>query len=345
MKFALGYRRPENGEPFTDIVSDYRESIDEVFFPWVGIASGRPVYGVSGGKADEEARRVLEDDLRCLRSDGVRLDLLLNGNCYGERAVSRAFENEVLEVLEHLDSIGCRPQIVTTASFFVARTLKTHCPDIEVRASVNMRIGTIQAMEYASDYFDSFYIQRDIQRNIENVRRFHNWCSDNGKKLGMLANSGCLRFCPSQTFHDNLLAHSAGAEELENVSEWNPHLCHNLYASRENYANILKSTWIRPENMHLYEGLADIVKLATRQHSNPRAVIDAYSRGRCYGNLLELFEPGYAYAFSPYCIDNRAFPKDWSEHVTRCPGDCTLCNYCDTVLPQVLKKCNFNSKN
>ena len=336
MNFAVGYQLPRNGELFSEIVSDYVKSISEVYFPWVGIASGRPI--LDGGTESDEVRQTLEYDLKEIRKMGVKLDLLLNGNCYGDGAVSREFERQIIELLAHLDSIGCMPEIVTTTSFFIARTVKKHFKRTEVRASVNMKLYSTVALSHASEYFDSFYIGRDIQRNIEAIRSFRTWCDKNGKRIGMLANSGCLRFCPSQTFHDNLVAHSDGANRLDNVSDWNPHLCHNLYADAKNYAHVLKSTWIRPEDLHLYEGLIDFVKLATRQHSHPRRVIDAYTRGRYYGNLLELLEPGFAYLFHPYYIDNRSFPAEWGIEQTKCNGECDACGFCDGVLPLVLKK-------
>ena len=200
-----------------------------------------------------------------------------------------------------------------------------------------MRIGTTQAMGYVGELFDSFYLQRDLQRDFSHVSQIHDWCIRHGKKLCLLVNSGCLRFCPGQTFHDNLIAHSAKAEELQNITDWNPHLCWNLYQNREKFAEILKSTWIRPEDLHLYEGLADTVKLATRQHSHPRMVIGAYA-DQCYrGNLLDLLEPGFSSLFEPCYIDNAAFPTEWASQTSHCSQDCEACRYCDGVLEQVLK--------
>ncbi|MBP7639022.1 MAG: hypothetical protein KBA18_14190, partial [Kiritimatiellae bacterium] len=212
---------------------------------------------------------------------------------------------------------------------------------IEVRASVNMRIGTTQAMGYVADLFDSFYLQRDMHRNVDYVRKVRGWCDRHGKKLCLLANSGCLRFCPGQTFHDNLIAHSAEAEARENLPDWNPHVCWSLYRDPEHLVEILRATWIRPEDLHLYEGLIDTVKLATRQHAHPRMVIGAYAEGRFSGNLLDLLEPGFAPAFAPRVIDNAAFPADWAERVSRCSGECEACAYCREVLAQVVKSIPF----
>ena len=224
-----------------------------------------------------------------------------------------------------------------TASPMIAHTVKTRFPGIEVRASVNMRLGTAQAMGYVGDLFDSFYLQRDLQRDLNHVRKVRAWCDRHGKKLCLLANSGCLRFCPGQTFHDNLIAHSESAERQENLPDWNPHVCWNLYRDPEKLVEILKATWIRPEDLHRYSGLADTVKLATRQHAHPRMVIGAYAEGCFAGNLLDLLEPGFSPAFAPRVIDNAAFPSDWAERIGRCPGDCEACSYCREVLSQVLQ--------
>lgn len=336
MTFTVGYQHMD-GNPFSAIVAEYRDRVGEVYFPWVGQPSGRPPLGYCSGAERDEIQDTLEEELLAFRRMGVKLDLLFSANCYGERAVSVALERETVSVIEHLGALGCAPEIVTTASPMIARVIRTHFSGIETRASVNMRMGTTQAMGYVADLFDSFYLQRDVQRNLEHVGKVRAWCDRHGKKLCLLANSGCLRFCPGQTFHDNLIAHCAEAESQANLPGWNPHVCWNLYRNPENVVEILKATWIRPEDLHRYEGLVDTVKLATRQHATPRMVIGAYAEGRFGGNLFDLLEPGFAAAFAPHVIDNAAFPSDWAERIGACPGDCETCSYCRQVLDRVLK--------
>lgn len=336
MKFAVGYQQQDEGVPFPALIADFYPHIREVYFPWPGHPSGRPVLGVQG-ETGEEVIRTLEDDLRELNQAGIKLDLLLNGNCYGGRAISTELEKEVISIIDHLASFSCFPDVVTTASLMIARTVKKYFPSIDVRASVNMRLGTIRAMEYVTGLFDSFYLQRDVHRDLDYVGSVREWCLRHGKKLCILANSGCLRYCPGQVFHDNLIAHNAELEKMENLQEWNPHVCWNLYRDPGKFAEILKSTWIRPEDIAGYEGLVDVVKLATRQHDNPRMVIRAYTEGKFQGNLLDLLEPGFSPAFAPFFIDNTAFPDDWAENTRKCRGDCGTCSYCDQVMKKVLK--------
>ena len=329
MDFAVGYRHVSEGECFSSAVLD-QPAVKEVYFPWVEEPSGRPKLGYGEGDDAETVCDVLHDELTALKAGGIRLDLLLNANCYGAEAMSAKLEAHVIDVLSVLVGWGTKPDVVTAASPFVARTVKRIFPEIEVRASVNMRLMTVQAMAYLAPWFDSYYLGRDVQRNLETVKRAADWCHAHGKKLGVLANSGCLRNCPWQTYHDNLIAHSAAAMRRANA-DFNPHLCWTLYRDAENFPEILKATWIRPEDLHRYEGLVDFVKLATRQHASPRMVMEAYVRGEFRGNLLDLLEPGFSPAFYPNLVDNTAFPSDWFERTSACPRECTDCGYCEQV--------------
>ena len=334
MNLAAGYQHFADGAPFAEIALAH-PAVKEVYFPWVGEPSGRPRLGYEEEDDAAELAAALRRDLTRLRAAGVKLDLLLNANCYGAEAMSRKLEGRIVEIIGTLVSWNCKPEIVTTASPFVARTLRQAFPEIEIRASVNMRLTTLQAFRYLSPLFDSYYLGRDVQRNPATVARFSDWCHANGKKLCMLANSGCLRNCPWQTFHDNLIAHSEEAMKERNVEGWCPHLCWTLYRDAANFPEFLKATWIRPEDLSRYEGLVDVVKIATRQHANPEMVISAYERGSFEGNLLDLLEPGFSPAFYPTFIDNSAFPPDWFDRTAHCARECVSCGYCESVWKRV----------
>lgn len=337
MRFAIGYQLPrDDGDSIVELVGDYRDHVAEVYFAWPGMASGRAAIGRQRGYVDWSAQQQLERDLSALRRLGVKLDLLFNANCYGRHAVSRHLEAQVGSVLEHLEQIGAPADIVTTTSPAVAHIVKTHFTRIEVRASVNMRIGTIEAMRYVSRLFDSYYLQRDVQRDIAYVREVKAWCQANGKGLCLLANSGCLRCCPGQTFHDNMVAHDDEIDQTDNITGWTPHVCWNLYRDRANWPAVLQATWIRPEDLHHYDDLVPVMKLATRMHANPRLVVHAYAQRRYAGNLLDLLEPGFGPAFAPYVLDNTRLPADWFDRTSTCDRRCDRCTYCAKALAAAL---------
>ena len=337
MKFAVGFQLYDMGEePFSEIVKTYKDSISEVFFPWQDFATGRSDVATRHGYTDWTAQQRTEEELKKIKEMGIKLDLLFNGNCYGEYALSEKLANSVCSVIEHLESIGCGVDIITTTSLSIAHTVKKHFPEIEVRSSVNMKIGSVKGMEYVSHLFDSFHVQRDFNRNLPHLQMLKEWADQNGKKLIMLANSGCFRDCSGQMFHDNMVSHESEICEVQNLKDFNPYVCWNALKDTKNWAMLLQNTWVRPEDIHNYEGIFDTVKLATRMHSHPGLVIDAYARGKFYGNTLDLFEPGFGRALAPYILDNSAFPEDWFKRTTECDKMCHKCGYCKEVLKKVL---------
>lgn len=337
MKFSVGFQLYENGEePFSEIVKTYKEHISEVFFPWQDIATGRSAVATRHGYTDWDAQARMENELLAIKNMGVKLDLLFNANCYGEYAISEKLANTVMSVIEYLEAIGCGVDIITTASLAIAHTVKTHFPKIEIRASVNMRIGTVKGMKYLADLFDSFHVQRDYNRDLKHLRELKEWADKSGKKLVMLANSGCFINCSGQIFHDNMVAHESEICEVQNMKDFNPYVCWRAMKDRNNWHMLLENTWVRPEDLHNYEDIFDTVKLATRMHSLPGMVIDAYSRGRYIGNTLDLFEPGFGRAIAPYIINNSDFPSDWFEKTASCDKNCHKCGYCKSVLDRVL---------
>ena len=337
MKFAVGFQLYDVGEePFSHIVDTYKEHISEVFFAWQDTPSGRSAVATRHGFTDWSAQSRMEEELRAIKAMGIKLDLLFNGNCYGEYALSEKLANSVISVIRHLQNTVGGVEIVTTASPAIAHTVKKHFPNVEVRASVNMKIGTVKGMEYVAHLFDSFHVQREYNRNLPHLKMLKEWADANGKKLILLANSGCFAHCSGQTFHDNMVAHESQICEVQNLKDFMPYVCWGALKKRENWHMLLQNTWIRPEDIHHYEELFDTVKLATRMHSLPGMVIDAYVRRSFFGNTLDLFEPGFSKAIAPYVINNDAFPKDWFTQTSECDKMCHRCGYCKKVFDQVL---------
>ncbi len=232
MKFAVGYQlAEEDEEPFVEIVRDFRGQIEEVYFPWLDIPSGRSPMTMRDGVVDWNGQRKLEEELKNFKKMGIKLDLLLNANCYGRNSLSHYLKNLVCSIIGHLkETTGL--DVVTTASLMIARTVKENFPEIDVRSSVNMRIGTVKGMEYVADLFDSFYIQREYNRDFQRIAEIKNWTDKHNKGLYILANSGCLNFCSGQVFHDNLVAHEAEIGAMNNIEGWNPIVCWNYYKKR-----------------------------------------------------------------------------------------------------------------
>lgn len=341
MKFSVGYQYPdEGGERFPEIVADYRGYVAEVYFAWGDAASARSPAASASGYDVDEAEAVLRDDLAELRRSGVRLNLLFNANCYGSKCVSRELERDVLETVAK-----AAPDSITTASPFIALCVRARYPDLPIRASVNMNLASPAEMEYLADMFDSFCSARELNYDFEGLKAVREWTKRNGKEAVVLVNSGCLWRCPAHAFHDNLVAHFSELRQDEVRQGFDPVFCRKFYSSPAKRETFLEHiTFIRPEDLHRYEGCADLFKLATRTHSNVRLVLEAYSSGRFSGNLFDLTEPGHGPCFGNAVLDNTRFPPDWWERRSRCRRECGSCGMCRKLLPRLLSVCETDDR-
>ena len=334
LKLSVGYQYSEKFL-FSKIVSDYAQSIEEVYFPWVDAASGRSMIGGYDGYFDYGLQNILIGELKKIKELGIKLDLLYNANCYGEDAMSEVLRGKVYSVIDFLDDNGIKVDVITTTSPAIACMVKEQYPEIELKASINMKISTVKGMQYVAHLFDSFCVAKECNRDIEKLKMLKAWAQENGKKITILANSGCMRDCSGQIFHDNMVAHEYEISKQKNIN-FLPYMCWQYLKDKANYSAVLQNTWIRPEDIDNYEGLVDTVKLATRAHQLPGMVIGAYARRMYSGNLLDLFEPGFGPAFAPYAIDSSKIPEDFWQKTVSCNKDCTKCNYCKTVLDKAI---------
>ena len=200
MKFSVGYQIDPRGLFVPEILA-VREKINEVYFAYGNFANGRHRQNGYPFLSPEEARETQLGELEAISNAGISLNLLLNANCYGALSLARSFYEDIGYTVDYLDGLfGLKT--VTTTSPIIAKFIKSNFPHIGTRASVNMEIDTPQAMDYIKEYFDSFYLRREHNRNFDAIISARKWCDENGKELYMLANSGCLSYCPLHNFHD-----------------------------------------------------------------------------------------------------------------------------------------------
>ncbi|MCM8788614.1 MAG: U32 family peptidase [Candidatus Omnitrophica bacterium] len=338
IKFSVGYQLIEEGKTFLEIAKKFREKIDEVYFSWLNLPSGRGPIANKKGYINWEAQQQMEYELKGIKKSGIKLNLLLNASCWGGISLSKSLANTVLSIIDHLEQkIGI--DSITVFSPAIAHTIKKNFHEMEIRASVNMKIGTKTAMEQLSELFDGFVMQREYNRDFEKIKELKAWCEKNGKKLSMLANSGCINHCAVQIFHDNVIAHETEVFTKNNISDDIPGNCWSYYRNKENWKNLLfNHSWVRPEDIHFYKGYFTNIKLATRISPFFEKIIEAYCKEKFDGNLLDIFEPSHSGLIFPHIIDNSKFPEQWFQTLSRCNKDCTECSFCKETYLMVVRK-------
>ena len=321
-------------EPFVEACTPWVARIREVFFAWPGVLSCRPAPEFT-----PEVRERMFADLMWCRENGILLDTLFNCNCYGDNAISPELADFVKATLRDMNGRGLFPDIVTTTSPFIATVLRQRFPQVKIRWSVNIRVHGTVGFECVDELFDSVYASRERHRDIAYMKELSEWARSRGKVLGMQANSGCLRQCPFQQFHDNLHGHNRIRQSGVGAKfDFSVFRCRTNYA-RRNWEDFIRATWIRPEDVPAFEPYVDVVKLATRRHRFPVKVLNAYASYSYDGNLLDLMDPVHSDLFAPRVIDNKSFPEDFASTVAACANanDCRHCGRCAAVLERVMK--------
>ena len=319
--------------PFREICGKYANRIKEVFFAWPGVTASRPMAPWT-----PERKELIYADLAWCRENGIALDAIFNANCYGDISISPDLADHVTKMLGEMDAKGLLPEHLTTTSPFIATVVRKRFPAIKIRISVNVYAENAISLSYVTDIFDSFYAGIDRHRQIDYVKMLHEWAKEHGKSLCIYANSGCLRDCPFRQFHNNLHGHNRMGQSVAGEQfNFSAFLCRTNY-ERGNYADFLRANWLRPEELPEYEKYADIVKLATRRHADPEAIIRAYATYSYDGDITKITDPFFDFPFS---IDNAALGASslWPE-VRSCPNthDCRRCGKCDALLEELKAK-------
>jgi hypothetical protein len=157
----------------------------------------------------------------------------------------------------------------------------------------------------------------------------------------MQVNSSCLRECAYQQFHDNLHGHDRRRQsEVGQKMDFQVFLCKRHFAEGRNMEDVLRGTWIRPEDLSLFEPYVSLIKLSTRRVPEPGKIIRAYAERHYEGNLLDLLDPRHSEAFAPYIIRNSAFPADWAESgiAAACARNCRGCGRCAEIMRYVRER-------
>lgn len=293
MKFSVGLQH--NRPSLLSCILENRSHIREVYFSWGDFPNGRSSQLLSSSIDQQET------SLQAISAGGIPLNLLFNATCYGAQSQSYAFFDKIGNTVDHIDGkYGL--ESVTTTSPLIAKFIKDNFPHIKTRASVNMEIGTVQGMDYIAQFFDGYYMRRELNRDFSQIQHLSQWCSENGKTLHILANSGCLNHCSAHNFHDNLVAHEQEISKMDNAYQFTG-ICREYLKDPRHHKSLIEDTsFIRPEDVYKYEPYFDSVKLATRVHRCPEAVLQSYLRGRYSGNILDILEP--AHSIYPYVVEN-----------------------------------------
>ncbi|MCG8550627.1 MAG: hypothetical protein MI799_09530 [Desulfobacterales bacterium] len=153
-------------------------------------------------------------------------------------------------------------------------------------------------------------------------------------RIELLANEGCIYQCPFKLSHDAHISLSNTGLARESTFRMNQNLGCQAYFNLSPHA-FLKSPFIRPGDIHHYQGIADGIKLCgrTRGVRFLKTCIRAYVK-RCFdGNLLDLMDTPEILA-RQWHIDNTRLGAQFFTTLTSCTKRCKPCKICSKIFSQ-----------
>ncbi len=247
-------------------------------------------------------RNFVEKYIRACHQKGIEFSYLLNAPCLGNLQYSRKGYGQIIDLLQWVVHSGADSVVVGVP--YLIDLIRKRFPRLKIKASTTARINTVRkALQYEDMGVEEIIIDEHINRDFKTLEAIRKAVKCN---LEILVNNICLWQCPYNYEHVNHDGHASreGEEEANCYLQYPGYLC--LYRKLTEPVELLKSPWIRPEDLPHYEALGyDRFKITERFKRTPLLLehVRAYQSRYFDGNLLDLFTLPRKGAFTPLHLE------------------------------------------
>ena len=257
------------------------------------------VYGklgidvIGGGRAahmlPDVSRKGAGSHIKKLREAGIKFNYLLNSPCLHSREFTHSGRVKIQKLVNWLVNIGVDKVTVTIP--YLAQLIKDAYPSLKISVSVFAGVDCVEkALFWQNIGADEItLLQTAVNRNFNRLRLIR---KNTSCRLRLLGNTGCLYLCPIIGYHATTSAHASQAAFSHKAGfafDYCSLFCRYLRLQDPSW--FIKSNWIRPEDLHIYEDIGiDSIKLVDRSCSTEQLIkiCRSYSSRRFEGNLFEL---------------------------------------------------------
>jgi len=274
-------------------------SVDALFgkLPFDVVGGARP-----GFVLPQVDRNHVGQYIKACHERGLEFSYLLNAPCLGNLQYSKKGYGQLIELLEWIDQSGA--DAVTIGLPYLIDLVRKRFPRLKVKVSTTARVNTVRkALQYEDMGVEEIIIDEHINREFKTLEAIRKAVKCN---LELIVNNICLWQCPYNYEHVNHDGHASreGEEEDYCYLQYPGYLC--LYRKLTDPVELLKSPWIRPEDIPHYEAIGyEHFKITERFKKTSLLLehVKAYENRRYNGNLLDLFTLPRKGAFTPVHLE------------------------------------------
>ncbi|MCP4152343.1 MAG: hypothetical protein GY757_31690 [bacterium] len=279
----------------------------------------------------------LKEYIAYSKERGIDFNYTVNATHMQNTEFTEEGVRKIKTFLQQLYEVGVRSLTVTMLPLL--EIIKTCDYDFKIKASCLCQIATPnKAMGYKSMGFDKIVPDESMNRDFYVLKRIRDAF---GEEVELIANQICAIDCLYRISHYNMIAGNPFGNTNETSINFYEHRC--VRQRHKSLDNLLKLSWIRPEDLHYYEDIGiNRFKLQGRhtfvKGGDPVKTVKCYFDKDFNGNLMDLLNMFATFNSFNVHIDNKkldGFIKPYVEKEGFCKKDCTKCDYCENYS----KKC------
>lgn len=323
------------------------------------LGSARPTRRLTEHAGDKTLDDVSRFTARS-HETGIEVNYTLNALVTDHTEYTRRGRDKIVRYINDVAETGVDRVTVTVP--YLIELVRAELPELPVSVSVINEVDSTHSLRLFEEYgVERIFLAEECNRDFELLELLTGSATAD---LALLVNNGCLRFCPLRIYHFCMA--SQGSQQSREQDSYIDYPLLKCSAKRaRNPVEILRSPWIRPEDLAFYEqrfGI-DTFKIVGRQLPLEKIVemAGSYARLAHDGNFIDLLSTPVASDFSrhpttakaaaergperfkpPYMYIDNAKLGRLSKAIQVRGGcgplrDCEKCKLCDQMLPELLQ--------
>lgn len=267
------------------------------------------------------------------RHKGIDFNYTLNASYMQNKELTKEGTAQIYRFLSKLYQAGVRLLTITLPSLVEVVKQNPYGYDFTIIGSTICQVTNVsKAREIEKTGVKRIVVDESVNRNFKVLKRIKESVAI---PVEIIANSICHVDCTWRMFHYNQIAGDSIEVSSGCSNSYYPHKC--LLRRYERPDNLLRLTWVRPEDIHYYTAIGiHFFKLQGRPRvlkGQPVRAVEAYFKEDYQGDLFELLNLFAPVSSFKAPVDNKklgGFIKHFYDHPGFCGHDCEKCRFCQS---------------